>query len=66
LVANLIKKQYKPSKKEIVLDILKRIIFGFNASDEIAVSDIIEFLHSNKDIKKIKILEYLGHYGFFF
>jgi len=66
LVENLIKKKYKPEKKKIVLDIMKRIIPNFTANDEKNVSDIIEFLHGNGDIKKIRIIKYLGKYGMSF
>ena len=45
LVENLISKKYKPNKKEIVLDILKRVIPAFSQNDEKLISDIIEFLH---------------------
>jgi exopolyphosphatase/pppGpp-phosphohydrolase len=63
LVENLISKKYKPNKKEIVLDILKRVIPGFSTNDEKLISDIIEFLHQNKDIKKIRWVKLLGKYS---
>jgi hypothetical protein len=63
LVENLNKKKYKPDKKKIVFDIMRRVIPNFSANDEKIVSDIIEFLHGNGDIKKIRIIKYLGKYG---
>lgn len=63
LVENLIKKKYKPDKKDIVLNILKRVVPNFNDNDVKHICEIIEFLHSNKQIKKIPLIKYLGKFG---
>lgn len=66
LVESLSKKKYKLNKKQIVLDIMKRIIPNFTANDEKIASDNIEEAHENGDIQKIKMLEYAGKYGIAF
>lgn len=63
LVENLIKKKYKPDKRKIVLDILSKVIPNLTEADKRNIGDIIEFLHGNGDIKKIKWLKFAGKYG---
>jgi hypothetical protein len=55
LVCNLtehIIKDKKINKKEIVLDIYA-LIFALNATERVTIETQIEFLHSNKAIKKL-------------
>jgi len=66
LVENAISKKYEPDKKKIVLEILSRLVPNVNDADRKNVGDIIEFLHGNGDIKKIRLLKILGHYSIYF
>ncbi len=60
LVETKISKKYKPNKKEIVLGILLKLIPTITEPDKKQISENIEFLHGNGDIKTITILRYFG------
>lgn len=60
LVETKMTKKYKPNKKEIVLNILSKLIPAVNDVDRKSISDSIEFLHGNGDIKTLTLFRYLG------
>lgn len=64
-VENLVKKKYKIDKKKLVLEIINRVVTNLNDNDRKSMSDNIEFLHANGDIKKVKWLKYLAHVGLY-
>jgi hypothetical protein len=61
LVENTIKKKYTTDKKSIVLQILTSVI-SITEPDKKIVSDTIEFLHKNGDIRKINTIKLITKY----
>lgn len=57
IVENTVKAKYKPNKKEIVIGVLCKLIPSINDPDKKQISDAIEFLHSNGDIKKSSVFK---------
>jgi hypothetical protein len=60
IVENTIKKKYKPNKKDIVLSIVTKLIPSISELDKKLISDAIEFLHGNGDIKKSSVVKMVG------
>ena len=54
IIENCVRKKDRINKKEIVLDVFKEIKFIKKDDDVTHVTNIIEFLHSNHRIKKLK------------
>lgn len=54
LIEHLICKADGVSKKELALDIMETL-YGLSADERLALGNSIEFLHSNKLIKKVSI-----------
>lgn len=54
IIENTVIKKDKIDKKQLCIDIFTELGFIKNESDKEHVKNIIEFLHSNKHIKKIK------------
>ena len=56
IVENTINKSDKVSKKDVVIDVLKQINHITCENDINLLGSLIEFLHSNDKIKKVKLL----------
>ena len=56
IVENTITKSDKVSKKEVVIDVFKQINHITCENDINLLGSLIEFLHSNDKIKKVKLL----------
>jgi hypothetical protein len=56
LVENIILKDEKINKKDLVISILKQVL-NLNDIECKALGDVIEFLHSNNMIQKIKVVK---------
>ena len=61
VVENAVSKKDKVEKKELVVRVLGSI-FNYSAADKKTCEEHIEFLHSNKRIKKIKVWKKLFLY----
>lgn len=60
LVENAIKKKYKPDKKSIVLQMLQRLLPNLSEPEKAQIKNVIDFLHLNGDIEKVKWIKWLG------
>lgn len=61
LVETKIKKSDNCNKKDIVINIVSKLI-TITEPDKKGIGEIIEFLHSNRDIKANTFLRYIGKY----
>jgi hypothetical protein len=61
LIENSVSKKDKVQKKDLAVKVLGSV-FNYSAADKKACEDAIEFLHSNKRIKKIKVWKKLFLY----
>lgn len=59
LIENGSKKKHKIQKKELAIRVLSSV-FNYNPVDTKNASDVIEFLHANNRIKKIKVARKFG------
>lgn len=56
IIENSVSKKDKVPKRDLAVRVLSNV-FNYSAVDKKSVEDLIEFLHSNKRIKKIKVLK---------